>query len=189
MGISACTMGAATRPIPSSTHAKEKPDETSDTLVETLGTKKIAAPSTRVSTQGTRRPNSASLKQTSSSVRVQNSEQFSKPPKKKRKRLKLIEEHKENCQSIEYQESKSKKCALDLVPGEAPKQVNANDTWMSKDVPGLVETEELGRINKEPHGSNPWEYLWKPGAPPFELEIVSCAHRRNVARLGAYNAI
>lgn len=74
-----------------------------------------------------------------------------------------------------------------------PKEVNRpcesggpdHDVWMSDDVQGLVETEELPPIDTTPEGVNPWAYLWEPGAPSFEIEVISCAERRNLKGLVA----
>jgi hypothetical protein len=53
--------------------------------------------------------------------------------------------------------------------------------WMDDEVYEIVQGNELEMDS--PGGEDPWAYLWKPGAPPFEMEVIACAERRNVQGL------
>jgi hypothetical protein len=64
---------------------------------------------------------------------------------------------------------------------EDPPVGHDDGIWMDDDAYGVVKGEELNNV--PPEGENPWEYLWKPGAPPFKMELIACAERRNVEGL------
>jgi len=113
-----------------------------------------------------------------------------KPLKKKRRRIKHIEESKESHTPMRIKQIKSNVTQMSLgLNAATAKQANArvdggvgldDDMWKSGNVQGLVDTDELLPISTTPQGVNPWAYLWKPGAPRFEIDVVSCADRRAV---------
>jgi hypothetical protein len=96
----------------------------------------------------------------------------------KRKRRRSISEHKEG-DTNEAQLDDNRCSQEDGV--EDPPVGHDDGIWMDDDAYGVVKGEELNNV--PPKGENPWEYLWKPGAPPFKMELIACAERRNVEGL------
>jgi hypothetical protein len=101
---------------------------------------------------------------------------------RKRKRRRCISEEKEEKDGDADQNDiddglVSRQDSLDCTDNQSDGKWD-DGMWMNDEANGIVQGDEL---ESDPSKSeDPWAYLWKPGAPPFKMELIACTERRNV---------